>query len=149
MRGRTIVSVLLVGLFILCTAGVSSAAGRNSVTGNGTRDYQDLSGNTFTATFSFDVVIKGGNVSGTFSWDNGQGLSFSGAATCGSVNGNVAVFGGQVTDSFGSTENAVFEVSEKPDGVTVGEGSTTPCDTSNFGGPIPITTGSVKITGPH
>jgi hypothetical protein len=88
-------------------------------------------------------------VSGPFSWDNGQGLSFTGTATCGSVSGNIAVFGGQVTDSFGWTTNAVFEVSNNPDGIIVGEGSTTPCDTSGFGDPtsVPISSGSIKITG--
>jgi hypothetical protein len=148
MRRRAVTSVLLAAAVLLATAGAASAA-RASVSGDGTRDYQDVNNNTFTAAFSFDVLIKGGVVSGTFSYDNGQGLTFSGHASCGSVTSKIAVFGGQVTDSNGWTTNAVFEVSDNPDGIIVGEGATTPCDTTGFGDPTSalITTGSIKITG--
>jgi hypothetical protein len=65
------------------------------------------------------------------------------------VSGDIAVFGGLVTDSNGWTTNAVFKVSDNPDGIIVGEGSTTPCDPSGLGDPtsLPITTGFIKITG--
>ena len=144
MRRRAAITVLVAGLLVLCLAGVTFAAGRNSIRGAGTRDFP--SGPS--VTFAFDVVMKGGTVSGSFSWDNGQGLSSSGTATCGFVNGDIAVFGGDVV-SYGQTHHVVFEVSDKPDGMIVGDGAT-PCDTSAFGTPedLPISTGFIRITGP-
>jgi hypothetical protein len=145
VKRRATISILVAGLLMLCVAGVTSAAGRNSVRGEGTRDFP--AGPSFT--FSFDIVMKGDHVTGSFSWDNGQGLSYNGTATCGSVNGNIAVFGGDVT-SYDQTHHVVFEVSDKPDGMIVGDGAT-PCDTSAFGVPagLPISTGFIRITGPR
>jgi hypothetical protein len=117
----------------------SSAAGRVGVNGDGTRG---------TATFSFSVVLKAGAVSGPFSFDNGLGTSYSGNATCGSVSGNIAIFGGTATDNSGRTTDAVFEVSDNPDGLIFGTGRPA-CDTTGFGDPtsLPITSGSIRITG--
>jgi hypothetical protein len=147
MKRNSVLGVILAGVLLLSTAGVTSAAGKTSVDGNGTRG---------TVTFSFSAVIKAGTASGTFDATNPGVWTYQGSVTCGHVvtlpdARAGAVFGGTSTDSSGVTTNVTFEVSDSPDGLIIGSGSTSPCDTTGFGDPtsLPITSGDIQIKGPH
>ena len=92
--------------------------------------------------FVFHVVITpSGQVNGKFFAENPGVFTIKGKVDCGSVIGNVGVFGGPVD---GAEDHFTVKVTDGPDGFIFGVNRPN-CDTGGFGVPIPITEGEITV----
>ena len=129
-----LVAGALTMLWLVYSPFVAGAAGADTIQGKGERD---------TTSFNFTAVITpAGDAHGHFKAVL-SGTSISGKITCGSVVGNVGVFGGQMADT---EDDFTIMVNDEPDGIIIGTGRPN-CDTSGFGDPgtLPITAGTIRV----